>query len=959
MHVFQHDLVSEEIINIRSDSTVTSEHADSVSFSGVVTFSNTDESKTKLFVHKEVNATVSHSFPNLPTVPTNGISNGNKETTDDELKDIQNENDGWETVEHKASNRLKRISANAKAAEKLTTSNQNLQASTSNARRKSRNKRRNKNKEIAKTGDVGNVVEVKKLATSNKGDGELKKKFLPVHLTDLATNGPQNVASTTKQQNLPMKDVLMSSITKMQSGNGVNGANLNPLTSSKLAVTDQNTASTGPETVSAASKTQLVKGMATESPIRAGKSLNEFAVEASVMETKDNSTNSSTTDETSTRRVTITTKNSVPPFSTLVGPSNVNSADSSVASSLEAPHATRHGVHHHHQKHPTEDDVGYHLLKVCEKLSSDMDVFMRRRSAALTARRRERCDLLASLQEIVQSIWPGRCKVEMYGSCATRLDLPSSDLDVVVCGLDRHNANPSHRENESVKHVSSPRFDQPSSIGNYHHPHFIPLSANGNRVMRLAAELEKIPWAVQVKPIPTASVPVIKILADPSRLPGSGQIDWMLQQRHLSSNSNGAMSVDPRPQCTVNKNNQATAQHIGTQQNIRPSSNALPGFLPTNSSYPSSSPPWRGADVMNGLLSLDITFEGPEHGGLGSTAFSARVIQEACNESGLPPESTPAVKVLMVIKELLAQRRLNEPFSGGLSSYAILLLLVAVIKERRIIRKEIERVERQQLAVASLSVAEASDDVNSTIETSKRTKSSIASESHSIPKTTSWAAIAMRSSDSVAADNESAGIHGPKDVNSQYSIDIEHSATYDDADESIQGTTLFPQGSNDVLEVLCSGEPTAGKLLMHFLLFYGRHFDASTTCLDVTGTHHPDYKKARNKLQSILHLSPYINRKPGGTYNPTTDVYTVDPIIIYDPLKGSESNNVSRTCFAWENIRWTFEQCYNTLSGVVELGAGSRNNRNQGKAWPVHGNDRIPDSDDLSVQPLLELLLSF
>ena len=29
------------------------------------------------------------------------------------------------------------------------------------------------------------------------------------------------------------------------------------------------------------------------------------------------------------------------------------------------------------------------------------------------------------------------CSVEMYGSCATELDLPSSDLDLVVCGLDR------------------------------------------------------------------------------------------------------------------------------------------------------------------------------------------------------------------------------------------------------------------------------------------------------------------------------------------------------------------------------------------------------------------------------------------------------------------------------------------------------------------------------------------
>ena len=89
------------------------------------------------------------------------------------------------------------------------------------------------------------------------------------------------------------------------------------------------------------------------------------------------------------------------PVQTLVGPGNNNSAGSSVASSLEAPHATRHKPHHHHDSYK-EDDVGYHLLKVCDRLSADMSTFMRRRSSALVVRRRERAVLLAALQETVQ-----------------------------------------------------------------------------------------------------------------------------------------------------------------------------------------------------------------------------------------------------------------------------------------------------------------------------------------------------------------------------------------------------------------------------------------------------------------------------------------------------------------------------------------------------------------------------
>lgn len=86
----------------------------------------------------------------------------------------------------------------------------------------------------------------------------------------------------------------------------------------------------------------------------------------------------------------------VPPLPSLLGPGSTNSASSSVASSLEAPHA-RHI--HHHSSTANENDVGYHLLDVCDRLSRDMDVFMGRRSLALGIRRRERGALLAALQD--------------------------------------------------------------------------------------------------------------------------------------------------------------------------------------------------------------------------------------------------------------------------------------------------------------------------------------------------------------------------------------------------------------------------------------------------------------------------------------------------------------------------------------------------------------------------------
>jgi len=382
---------------------------------------------------------------------------------------------------------------------------------------------------------------------------------------------------------------------------------------------------------------------------------------------------------------------------------------------------------------------------------------------------------------------------------------------------------------------------------------------------------------------------------------------------------------------------------------------------------------------MNGLLSLDITFEGPEHGGLGSTEFSAKLVQDACNETGLPPESTPAVQVLMIIKEMLAQRRLNEPFSGGLSSYAILLLVAAVVKERRIIRKEIERVEKQRQAVQSSAVNDGVTGDSRTNQDGKKVVWPAEKQSKKVPAVSSWASVAMKPTSNQAQD----GVHDNDvdDISSKKTNETIQKGSKQDyvstsksvqndsqATEPPQDSTLFPQGSNDVLEVLCSGEPTAGKLLMHFLLFYGRHFDPNSICIDVSGTHHPDYKTRKDSItNSNLLLSPFTTRKAGGTYNPVTDVYTVDPIIVYDPLEGAETNNVARSCYAWSNIQWAFGQCYNTLSGVVELGAGSNSDtiRCRSKTWPMQDSVGVPvdvaDSstplDDLS--PLLELLLSF
>ena len=761
-----------------------------------------------------------------------------------------------------------------------------------------------------------------------------------------------------------------------------------------------------------------------------------------------------------------------PPLPTLLSPENANSASSSVASSLEVPHG---GNRHHHSNCSVDtSDVGCHLLDVCDRLSKEMALFMSRRNLALTARRRERGALLAALQDTVSAIWPSGGHVELYGSCATQLDLPSSDLDVVVIGLDRalNAAGQSQVESADADTAADTKTSKSKDISlspedpkqstaqqSLTLPLGLSLHRNAERVVRLAAALEAQPWAVQVNAIPTASVPVVKILADPSRLTGTAHGgDWSAPREEMVTQTpNGTGNAAPR---------QLDEDEVARQQ--------------------FNHQPWRGSDVMNGLLSLDITFEGSEHGGLGSTEFSARTVAEACREFGHEPDATPFVQALMVLKELLAQRKLNEPYSGGLSSYALLLLVVALIRERAAIREELERVEQQRQAMAAIdnrasfsgATASVKNEDTSPVPASsvakatrlehsgkpkgrkkatapqksskkgpeknqktappaspKAKKSTVVTPAVS-PKpkassVSSWASIARKPStlsigsvsqessgkqseegmpkpavtntkpslltkkpsfaDAVARSTVSAPKAAAQDAkkatqnkpSSQNTFahkspsqeskkapqkkptstvktapqdlpkEKGYSARPTRSDSIAQQSSdtpqmrnsdgpsvgpasvapvaapvdpqlmpvlpFYAQGFNDIVEVLCSGETTAGKLLMHFLLYYGEQFDAHTTSIDISGKHDRGYMN--QMLSPYPYLSPYIPRMSHGHIDPVTGMLTVDPIVIYDPLEGAENNNVARRCFAWNSVRWIFAQSYATLSSAVERSA--------------------------------------
>ncbi|KAI9920991.1 hypothetical protein PsorP6_000909 [Peronosclerospora sorghi] len=167
----------------------------------------------------------------------------------------------------------------------------------------------------------------------------------------------------------------------------------------------------------------------------------------------------------------------------------------------------------------------------------------------------------------VQSLWP-RAQVRPYGSHVTRLVLPSSDVDLVIC-------------------LPKVRRDAPAdAAGMLEGRNAIKETWQQN----LARKLKQEPWVVRdsVKTLPHAAVPIITLLTAPP-------------------------------------------------YNVR----------------------------------LDISFEGPGHNGLATNDVVLALLHEF----------PPLAPMMLILKSFAIERGLAVAYSGGLSSYALLLLVVRYLQE--------------------------------------------------------------------------------------------------------------------------------------------------------------------------------------------------------------------------------------------------------------------------------------
>ncbi len=242
-------------------------------------------------------------------------------------------------------------------------------------------------------------------------------------------------------------------------------------------------------------------------------------------------------------------------------------------------------------------------------LDANIEAFMGKLLSVTCPRRHAWQRIVKNLTEIVISTWK-EARVEVYGSCYTGLELPSSDLDVVICGI-------GGKEYEYGKTPKDPHNSE-ETVGH---------------LRQLATALQCEPWVHGMKVIETASIPVIKILADLRIMTGSG------------CNSNGDGKCTGNPMGGGGGGGDDDGDDTGAYISQRSSSSARASVTTNPPSGPAStggnwlpySPctgpsrqeawPWASSTGTE-YVPLDISFSSPMHGGIGSSKWVRDNVQE-------------------------------------------------------------------------------------------------------------------------------------------------------------------------------------------------------------------------------------------------------------------------------------------------------------------------------------------
>lgn len=336
-------------------------------------------------------------------------------------------------------------------------------------------------------------------------------------------------------------------------------------------------------------------------------------------------------------------------------------------------------------------------------LTDNIATFMAKREADMKTHRAAREMVLGELRTIIQGLWSG-ARVELYGSCFTGLDLVSSDVDIVVCGLSltgsTANTTPQMTRHLEQRHNESTASSSPD--GGYSVATTI-SSGSGSSSSRASTTVATGPSSAassvvdeeeeetdihshsQLSDTSSSSVATRSTPAG-SRSPALSSPASSPRLGPATSASNSSIifmsATPPRPLPPGHGESTRLLYQLAATLECRPWVRSLKtidtAFIPVIKiladpavlmGVPDSLP-----TPATALVPVDISFEGRQHGGIASSLLIRDLVAP-----GRP--YAHAVPLTLVLKALMTQRGLNQPWCGGVSSYALMLMVIAVLQQ--------------------------------------------------------------------------------------------------------------------------------------------------------------------------------------------------------------------------------------------------------------------------------------
>lgn len=251
----------------------------------------------------------------------------------------------------------------------------------------------------------------------------------------------------------------------------------------------------------------------------------------------------------------------------------------------------------------------------------DIDFFCKQVAAENMARKSYINWAVKRVTRSLQVLWP-RSRTNIFGSTATGLSLPTSDVDLVVC-------LPPVRNLEPIKEAG------------------ILEGRNGIKetcLQHAARYLVNQDWVKNdsLKTVENTAIPIIMLVVEVPR-------DLI-----ASSASNVQSPKEEPPHMSGEQGSHVNSSVVALEESALPKCSQI-NYDATNDSV---------------SVRIDISFKSPSHTGLQTTELVKDLTEQF-------PAAAP---LALVLKQFLADRSLDQSYSGGLSSYCLVLLIIRFLQ---------------------------------------------------------------------------------------------------------------------------------------------------------------------------------------------------------------------------------------------------------------------------------------